>query len=93
MVDPVQIILLVVIVILTVLLVVLGIQIFLILREFMQTVKKTNKILDNAYEITEKIEEPISTVSSLILGIKSGSFLTVIRVVKNLLGRDKDTED
>ena len=90
MVDPVQIILLVVIVVLTILLVVLGVQIFFILQEVKITVKKTNKILDNANSITEHIDGPISALSSLVLGVKAGSFLSVINIIKSFVGRGKD---
>ena len=93
MIDPVQITLLIVIVILTILLVVLGVQIFLILREFRKTVKKTNKILDNAYAITSEIEGPVSALSSMVLGVKAGSIMTVLKVVKSFLGRDKELDD
>jgi len=93
MVDPVQIILLIVIIILTILLVVLGIQIFFILQELKSTVKKANKILDNANSITENIEEPLAALSSLFLGVKAGSFLTIAKFVGNFLGRDKDPDD
>ncbi len=89
MVDPVQMILLIVIVVLTVLLVVLGVQVFLILRELKITVKKTNKILDNANSITENIDGPLSALSSLVLGVKAGSFVTVLNVVKSIIGRGK----
>ena len=93
MVDPVQIVLLIVIVVLTILLVILGIQIFFILRELRTTVKKTNKILDNAYAITEDIEGPVSALSSLALGLKTGSIMTVLKVAKSFLGRNRDLDD
>ena len=92
MVDPVQIILLVVIIALTILLVVLGVQIFFILLELKVTVKKVNKILDHAESITENIEGPLAAVSSLFLGIKSGSVLTVARFIKGFFGKEKDDE-
>lgn len=50
-VDSPQLILIGVIVVLTVVLVVLGVQIFLILRQSQQTLKKVNKILDGAQGI------------------------------------------
>lgn len=90
MVDPVQMILLIVIIVLTILLVVLGIQVFFILRELRVTVKKTNKILDNANSITENIDGPLSALSSLVLGVKAGSFMTVMNVVKGFIGRSKE---
>ncbi len=92
MIDSVQLILLLVIITLTVLLVVLGIQVFYILRDLRQTIKKTNKILDNANAITEGIEGPISAISSLALGIKASSLFTVVKFIKNLLGHEKEDE-
>lgn len=70
--ETVQTVLLLVIVILTILLAVLGIQVFLILREFRKTVEKTNKVLDNAGIIAESLSTPISTLSSLLMSIKTG---------------------
>ena len=51
MIDSVQLVLLVVIVVLSLLLVILGIQVFLILRELRNTIKKTNKVLDHAVRL------------------------------------------
>jgi predicted PurR-regulated permease PerM len=90
MIDPVQAVLLIVIVVLTVLLVVLGVQVFLILKELRKTVKKTNEVLDNVGSITESIEEPLSAVSSLVLGFKTGSLFTVLKTINNFIGRHKD---
>ncbi len=90
MVDPVQMILLIVIVVLAVLLVVLGIQVFFILRELRVTLKKANKVLDSASAITQDIEEPLSAISSLVLGVKATSVLKVLGVVKGFLGREKE---
>lgn len=92
MVDPVQIILLVVIGVLTTLLVVLGTQVFFILQELRKTVKKANKILDNANSITENIEGPLEAISSVILGLKAGSFLTVAKFIKNFVSKDKEDD-
>lgn len=93
MVDPVQIILLVVITVLTILLVVLGTQVLFILQELRKTIKKANKILDNANSITENIEGPLEAISSLVLGLKAGSFLSVAKFIKNFVSRDKEEEE
>jgi hypothetical protein len=90
MVDSVQLILLIVIVVLTILLVVLGIQVFFILRDLRQTIFKTNKVLDNADAITEDIEGPLAMISSLATGVGGSSVITVVKLVKTLLGRDTD---
>ena len=70
--DPAQILLLLVIVILTILLLVLGIQVFFILRELRSTISKANRVLDNTGDITESVSQPISSLSSLLMGLKAG---------------------
>ena len=92
MIDSVQLILLLVIITLTVLLVILGVQVFYILRDLRQTVKKTNKILENADSITEGIQGPITAISSFVLGSKATSLLSIARLVKSFLGRDREEE-
>ena len=72
MIDPAQIVLFLVIIILTALLVVLGIQVFLILRELRKAVAKANKILEDTGIITESVSTPLATLSSLMMGVKTG---------------------
>ena len=93
MIDPVQLILLLVILVLTILLVILGVQVFLILKELRHTISKTNKVLDNAGTITENIEAPLSALSSLALGVRASSLITIAKFIKSLLGKHKDDEE
>ena len=65
MIDTVQAVLLFVIVLLTILFVVLGVQVFYILRDFRETLKRTNNILDGIETITEGISEPIASISNM----------------------------
>lgn len=92
MVDPVQLVLLIVILVLTGLLVILGIQVYYILKELRETIVKTNKVLDHADSISENIDAPLSALSSLMLGAKASSLITVAKFVSSLLGRNKDEE-
>ena len=78
MIDPAQTILLLVIIILTVLLVVLGIQVFFILRELRKTIDKTNKVLDDTGVITESVSKPLSSLSTLAMGLKTGATIAKI---------------
>jgi uncharacterized protein YoxC len=73
MIDPAQIALFLVILILTILLIILGIQVFFILRELRQTLKKANKVLDDTGDITESVSGPISSLSTLVTGLKTGA--------------------
>lgn len=93
MIDSVQLILLVVIVALTVLLVVLGVQVFFILRDLRRTIRKTNRVLDNANSITENIDGPLAAISSLAMGLKGGSVLAAAQLIKGFLGREKSSDD
>src|SRR5580704_13509110 len=92
MIDPVQLILLIVILALTVLLVILGVQVFLILKELRQTISKTNKVLDNAEAISENIEAPLSALSSMALGVKASSLISIAKFIKSFLGRSHEEE-
>jgi len=86
--DSAQAILVIVIILLTVLLLVLGVQVFFILREFRKTVSKANKVLDNTSVITQSVSTPISSLSSIATGIKTGA--TFINLFKKILSSDKD---
>lgn len=84
MIDTAQAVLLLVVVVLTILLLVLGIQIFFILRELRETVSKANKVLDNTGTITESVSGPISSLSNLASGIKTG-----VSIAKFIKGKKK----
>lgn len=68
MVDPTQVLLIIVITVLSVVLVFIGVQVFLILREFQQSIKKVNKMLDDAGMVSEAIAKPIASISENITG-------------------------
>src|SRR3989344_4180944 len=93
MIDAVQLVLLIVIILLTVLLVVLGVQVFFILGELRKTVHKANKVLDDAGSIAESVTGPLSSLSSLTAGLRSGSILAVVKFVKSLLSKDDEEDD
>lgn len=68
MVDTTQILLVVVIVVLSILLTAVGIQVFLILKEVRESIRRVNKILDDAGEVSGAITKPISSLSETITG-------------------------
>ena len=98
MTDPAQILLFIVILTLTILLVVLGIQVFFILRDLRDTISKANKVLDNTGEITDSVSAPLSSLSSVLMGLKAGG--AIARILKKvtedkkepLQGKEKDGE-
>jgi len=78
MIDPAQTALFLVIIVLTILLLVLGIQVFFILRQLRKTLEKANKILDDTGVVTESISGPISNISSIASGVKTGALIAKI---------------
>ena len=86
--DSAQIILIIVIILLAILLFALGIQVFFVLKEFRKTVSKANKVLDNTNVITHSVSAPISSLSSIATGIKTG--VTFINLFKKILSNDDD---
>ena len=86
--DPAQILLFAVIIILTVVLLVLGIQVFFILKDLRKTINKANKVLDNTGEITQSVSQPLSSLSSVLMGLKAGG--TIAKIIKKATEEDKE---
>ncbi len=91
MIDSTQLVLLIVIVVLTILLLVLGIQVFFILKELRKTIFKMNKVLDDASTITESVSEPISSLSTIVSGMKTGAFFA--HLLKGKLSHKEEDGD
>jgi hypothetical protein len=86
MIDAVQVVLMIVIVLLTILLTVLGIQVFIILRELRSTVEKVNQVLDNAQSFTEGLSQPLSFLSTFFTGTQSLS--TILKLFSSKKRKD-----
>lgn len=86
MIDPVQAVLLIVVVLLALIMIVLGVQVFFILREIRATLRRMNKLLDNAEEFTESLANPISLISGVLASTKS------LGPLLKLFSRKKDKE-
>jgi hypothetical protein len=91
MTDPAQILLFIVIIALTVLLLVLGIQVFFILRDLRQTISKANKVLDNTGDITKSVSAPITSLSSILMGLKAGG--TIASIIKKVTDDKEDKKE
>ena len=78
--DPIQLTIIGVSITLTILLVVLGIQVLLILKEIRSSLQKTNKMLDDAGKVTEKVTEGVTSMSGFMNGIRTGmSMITSLK--------------
>ena len=67
--DPVQVLLIIVVTTLTILLSVIGMQVFFILREVRESIRKMNKILDDAGSVSQSIAKPIASLSDSLTGL------------------------
>ncbi|HEY5600931.1 MAG TPA: hypothetical protein VIK81_02470 [Patescibacteria group bacterium] len=85
--DINQFLLILVIVVLTVFLVVIGIQVFFVLQDLRKTLDKLSKVLTDAGSITEKIKEPVNSLSSFSSGFKA-----IVGVVDSLKSRNEKGE-
>ncbi|MCL4397784.1 hypothetical protein M1403_02015 [Patescibacteria group bacterium] len=88
MVDATQFLLVFVIVIITVMLSIICVQVYFILREFRQTLTKANKVLDDTGVISESVSKPISTLSTMLLGVKGGS--AIVKALTEKRPKEKD---
>ena len=88
--EVTQILLVIVVLVLTTIISIVGVEVFLILREVRQSVRKTNKILDDAGLISESVAKPIVGMSNFLTGLKSG--LGMVKKVTELLEKDEEEE-
>lgn len=93
MISTVEAVLLFVLVVLAVLLLVLGIQVFFILRELRQTVVKANKVLDDTGSITGSVSAPLSKLSSIALGVKTGASIAALLTRKKKSTKKEEEEE
>ena len=86
--DTAQILLVVVVLVLTVILSLVGFEVFLILRELKQSVRKTNKILDDTGLITESVAKPIAGFSGFLSGLKDSA--NIVKILADKFGTEEE---
>jgi uncharacterized protein YoxC len=83
MIDTVQAVLLFVIVLLTILFVVLGIQVFYILKDLRQTIKRTNNILEDVENISDGLSNSVTSVQGMFNGASTlGSIAKILSIFR-----------
>lgn len=78
--DPVALTIISISFILTALLVVLGVQVWLILKEIRTSLTKTNGMLDDAKKITSTVGDSVAGIAGITSGIKAA--LSVFKVFR-----------
>ncbi len=88
----IQLILIFILAILTINLVFVGFYAILVLKDFRQTLKKSNSVLDDLHTVTGSIASPITSivgvVNGVVEGIKAVRGITSLRDIK----REEDEE-
>lgn len=83
MIDTVQAVLLFVIVLLTILFVVLGIQVFYILKDLRETLRRTNNILEDVEHVADGVSHSLDSVSGVFNNASSlGSIVRVLSLFR-----------
>lgn len=82
-----QILLFLVVSVLTTILSIAGIEVIHILREFRETIRKTNRIMDDFQTISSSVAKPIAGISGFLTGLKSG--LDVINLIAGKSKKEK----
>lgn len=86
--DFTQIILLISVSILTIILALVGFEVFLIFREFLQATKKVNRVLDDVGLVSSSITKQVTNLSELIATAK-----TTFDLAKGFFQKEKHPEE
>ncbi len=81
--DLLQVALIFLMLLLAVFLTITGIQVFFILRDLQQALKRLNRVLDTGEEIAEDIEKPLGVASGLITTLGAGA-----KAIKSVINRN-----
>lgn len=69
--DPVQLTIIGISIVLTILLVILGVQVYLILKEIKTSLVKANSMLDDAKKVTSTVGDSVSGMAGVVSGVKA----------------------
>jgi len=83
-----QVVLVLILSLLTLNLLIVGFYVILVLREFRQTVKKANVVLDRVTTIAHVASSPVASVIGAVIGVLDG-----VKTVRSLVDGSKDKED
>ena len=87
----VQILLVFILALLTLSLIAVGFYVITVLREFRETLKKSNNILDNVQEVTESVTTPVTTIMGLVSGLTQG--IKAVKSITTLRDSNEEKED
>lgn len=85
--DITQSIILSIIIVLAIFLVVVGVQVFFTLKELRKSLKKANKLMDDADDIISQVKKPIETAGNLVTALTAGA--GIAHFIKKITGEIK----
>lgn len=85
--DATQAILLSAIVVLAIFIIVVGTQAFLTLKDLRKTLKKANKLMDDAEDIVSQVKKPIEAAGSVFTAVTAGA--GIAHIIKRLTSDKK----
>jgi hypothetical protein len=69
-------------------LIAVGIYVILVLRDFRDTIKKANAVLDNVDQVTGMVASPAVTVAGIIAGVAES--VNAVKTISGLMGHKKE---
>jgi hypothetical protein len=81
--NPTELVIILVTVALSTLFIILGIQLYFILKEVRQSIRKVNKMLDDGGRVTGTVGDSVENLSGFVQGVKSG-----LSAIASLKGKD-----
>ncbi|KKS16297.1 MAG: hypothetical protein UU77_C0031G0003 [candidate division WWE3 bacterium GW2011_GWC1_41_7] len=87
-----QVVLIFILALLTINLMIVGFYVILVLKEFRETIKKSNSVLDNVHKVSDAVTSPISSLAGIVSGIAEG--VKTVRAISSLRDvKEKEDED
>jgi hypothetical protein len=86
-----QTVLILILILLTINLIAVGIYVLLVLKEFRETVKKANMVLDDVHDVTDAVSNPITSIAGIISGVTQS--VSAVKSISSLLDSSKKKED
>lgn len=86
-----QIILIFILALLTINLIFVGFYLVIVLKEFRQTIKKSNEILDDVHHVSDTLTNPAAALTGVVTGITEG--VKAIKAITSLVDAKKNGDE
>lgn len=87
----IQSILIFILALLTINLIVVGVYVVLVLKEFRETLKKANMVLEDVHDVTDAVSNPVTTIAGIISGLSQS--VKAVKSISSLIDSKKEEKD